>query len=155
MKKLIVFLSLLVFLLVIALPAFAKAPNGPSDKAHQKGDKHQLETLIKDSLKKNNGDLAKVKLDVDNFVAQKKVQREAKLQEMAKEKNISVDELKAQFKNKCQEKMSEKANKKGLTTDEMHKKMTEKHLERMDKMAKELGLTTEQLKQILPTHPAK
>jgi uncharacterized protein YdbL (DUF1318 family) len=160
LKKIFLMSTLVVFLLGLAVPAFAVSPFDAEPVKHSKSEKFNqgkcgMDTLIKDSLKKNNGDLSRVKQDVDKFIAEKKVQREAKLQEVAKEKGITVDELKAQFKQKHQQRLEEKAAQKGVKPDELKQKMLEKRAPHMEKWAKDLGLTPEQLKQILPAHPEK
>ncbi len=160
MKKMLLAVSLSVLLVASALPALGVAPQNPQqpNKAackhgHKNG--HGLEAVIKDSLSKNNRDLAKVKQDVDKFMVQQKAQWEVKLSEKAKSKGMTVEELKAQFKTQKEQKMSEWAAKQGLTTEQLKEKMAQKHADKVEKMAKDLGLTTEELKQILPSPSGK
>ncbi len=155
MKKILLAVSLSVLLTAAALPALGVSPqnaNQPNKAACKAGHKngHGLETVIKESLSKNNRDLTKVKQDVDKFMAQQKAQWEGKLSQKAKSKGMSVDELKAQFKSQREQKMSEWAAKQGLSPEQLKEKMAQKHANRLEKLAKDVGLTTEELKQILP-----
>ncbi len=161
MKKVLMAVTLVTFLFGSAMPAAAVSPltmeHAKKQRTHQSCGKHQagFEAIIKQSLEKNNRDLAKVKQDLDKLFADKKVQREAKLQELAKQKGVSVDELKAQCKQKRQQKLQQRAAEQGLNPDQLKQEMEKKHQARMEQMAKNLGLTPEQLKQILPAHNDK
>lgn len=114
---------------------------------------HEFEAFIKESLKKHNGDLAKVKEDVAKHVVEKRALLETQLAETAKKKGITVEELKAQIVSKRQEKFERKAKEKGISTEQLKEKMHQRREQKMEEMAKNLGITREQLKQILPEHP--
>ncbi len=118
-------------------------------------EKHQgLENLIRSSLQKNNGDLNKVKKDVNQYLAKKRALRGEKLARIAKKKGISVEELKTRISEKRQERLERRAKEIGVTTEELKNQMINRHQQKMESMAKNLGITTEHLKQILPDHPA-
>lgn len=153
MKKAWVAIFALLLFLGLSANAFAINDAQGVKAKHDRNDPNKsckLESIIKDSLKKNNGDLAKVKEDVAKFLANKKLEREARLQEIAKKKGLTVDELKAKMSEKRQQKLQEKATQKGVSLEELKKQMISKHEQRLSEMAKTLGISVEQLKQILP-----
>jgi len=160
MRKFIALLITGVFCLGMAIPVFAEGQGGDTPKKHQvykcKENKHSgLETVIKDSLKKNNRDLAKVKTDVEKFMADKTIKQQEHLNKIAAKKGIKQEEMKAQFEKKRAEKLKEIAAKKGVSVDVLKEKMQAKRQSKLEGMAKNLGITTEELKQILPNQPQK
>lgn len=157
MKKLTGALATLVFTATLSSAAFAFPPTtiAPTPKGlhqeHFKQKNSQLKEFIKASIKKNNGDLQKVKADVDQYLNAQRLNHQMHLEKIANEKGMTVEELKKQFAQKRQIRLEEKAKKLNLTPAELKKQMQTRHDEKLKVMAQDLGLTLEQLKQILPS----
>lgn len=159
-KKSVLIALTVILMLVFTSVALAVTPltDGAKHKQSDRFNKHKscnLEQLIKDSLQKNKGDMAKVKEDLAKLYTEKSTRHETKLQEIAKQKGISVEELKAQFAEKHKDKLAAKAKEKNLSVEELQQKFAAKHKEKMTEMAKNLGISVEQLQEILPKHPGK
>ncbi|MDA8441655.1 MAG: hypothetical protein M0Z55_04695 [Peptococcaceae bacterium] len=161
MKRLLAVVSGLVFTVGMAAQAVAYTPVGAEKgktaghMQHQGGKECSLKLFLQQSLKANQGDLTKVKADVDKMVADKKALHETRLKERAAKEGLSVDELKTKMQAKRAARLEQMAKQHNMSVAEFKAQMQAKRDSGLKSLASDLGLTVDQVKQILPTWPQK